>query len=102
MGMNSYSLDGNRLTIRTALEAGYEEELRRQLDLLLARPETELVVDLSVVEYMHSLSVAALSYAWVEAISREKELSFVVSQQVADIFERTGLSKVFSYKRAFR
>jgi anti-anti-sigma regulatory factor len=40
--------------------------------------------------------VGVLSYAWVEALNREKEVVFVVSPQVADVFERTGLSRVFT------
>jgi anti-anti-sigma factor len=96
----AFALKGNKLTVRTSLEAGREDELRKFCDRLLAQPEMELVIDLTGVDYIHSLSVAALSYAWVEAISRDKEVSFLVSQHVSDIFERTGLSKVFTYKQA--
>jgi anti-anti-sigma factor len=95
-----FTLEENKLIVRTSLDAGREDELRKNCDQLLARPEMELVIDLVAVDYIHSLSVAALSYAWVEAISRDKEVCFVVSQYVADVFERTGLSKVFTYKKA--
>jgi anti-anti-sigma factor len=91
-----FELQGNKLVVRGSLDAGVEDELRRHCDQLLAAPETELVVDLSAVGYIHSLSVGTLSYAWVEAISRDKEVRFIVSQYVADVFARTGLSRVFT------
>ena len=100
MANEPFALEGNKLIVRTSLDAGRENDLRKFCDQLLARPEPELVIDLAGVDYIHSLSVAALSYAWVEAISRDKEVSFVVSRHVSDIFERTGLCKVFTYKQA--
>ncbi len=98
MSDKAFLLDANKLTVRTNLDAGREDELRRNCDQLLARPETDLIVDLTAVEYIHSLSVGALSYAWVEAVSRDKEMTFVVSPYVSDIFARTGLSRVFTCK----
>jgi len=97
-----FVVEGAKLTVRVNLAAGWEEELREACDRILDRPEHEFTVDLSAVEYVHSLSVGVLSYAWVEALSREKEMVFVVSQAVADVFERTGLSKVFTYRLAGR
>jgi len=92
----AFVLDGKTLTVCGSLQAGREDELRRHCDQLLARPEPELVIDLSRVDYIHSLSVGVLSYVWVEALSHDREVSFVVSKYVSDIFARTGLSRVFS------
>ena len=100
MADEKFIVEEAKLTVRVSLAAGSEEGLREACDRILDRPEHELTVDLSAVGYVHSLSVGVLSYAWVEALSREKEMVFVVSQAVADIFERTGLSKVFTYRLA--
>ena len=95
-----FTIEGARLIVNTDLEAGLEDELRRACDRILAASEGELSVDLTAVKYIHSLSVGMLSYAWVEALSRDKEMRFIVSQPVADVFERTGLAKVFEYEVA--
>ena len=100
MSANQFQLEGNKLIVRTSLDAGREEELRQYCDRLLARPDPELIVDLSTVDYIHSLSVGTLSYAWVEAISRDKEVCFIVSQYVSDVFARTGLGRVFNTRPA--
>jgi anti-anti-sigma factor len=91
-----FELEGGRLIVRTNLDAGREEELRKHCDRLLAWSGAELVIDLSAVGYIHSLSVGTLSYTWVEALNRDKEVRFVVSQYVSDVFARTGLSRVFT------
>lgn len=100
MSAEDFAIEGATLTVRTNLEAGREDELRRFCEQLLARPEPELFIDLTAVDYIHSLSVGTLSYAWVEALNQDKEISFIVSQYVADVLERTGLSRVFTYKQA--
>ncbi|HOX08494.1 MAG TPA: STAS domain-containing protein [Planctomycetota bacterium] len=92
----AFVLEGSRLTVRINLDPGREDELRRCCDQLLARAERDSIIDLSAVSYIHSLSVGILSYAWVEALSRNKEIRFVVSQHVSDVFQRTGLSRVFT------
>jgi anti-anti-sigma factor len=98
MAEEGFVLDGARLTVTGDLRAGREDALRATCARLLDRPERELRVDLSGVGYIHSLSVGMLSYAWVEALSRDKEMLFVVSPQVAAVFEKTGLDKVFSFE----
>jgi anti-anti-sigma factor len=100
MSDRDFSLDGAKLVVREELKAGCEGELQSFCSQLLERPEPQLVIDLSEVEYVHSLCVGVLSYAWVEALNREKEIVFVVSQPVADVFERTGLAKVFTCKQS--
>jgi len=94
---SSFVLEGPRLTVTCDLQAGCEDELRRACEQLLRSTEVKLFMDLSAVKYIHSLSVGMLSYAWVEALSQDKEMNFRVSQEVADVFERTGLAKVFEY-----
>jgi len=96
MAERDFTLEGARLTVREDLKAGCEGELQASCKRLLDSPGPQLVIDLSNVEYVHSLCVGVLSYAWVEALNREKEVVFVVSPQVADVFERTGLSRVFT------
>mgnify|MGYP001098252826 CR=1 FL=1 len=98
MSEKEFVLDGSRLTVGGDLEAGREDELRRACEKLLETPGPEYVVDLSEVRYIHSLSVGMLSYAWVEALSRDREMKFLVSGEVAEVLERTGLSKVFAYE----
>jgi len=98
MAESDFVLEGARLTVRSDLDAGREDALRRACEQLLKCRAAELVVDLSAVKYVHSLSVGMLSYAWVEALSRDLEMKFVVSKEVAEVFERTGLSKVFAYE----
>ncbi len=100
MAEQTFVIEGARLIVHADLEPGLEDELRRACDQILAEPEGDLSVDLSAVKYIHSLSVGMLSYAWVEALSRDKEMHFIVSQTVADVFERTGLAKVFEFEVA--
>jgi anti-anti-sigma factor len=95
MAEGDFTLENARLTVKVDLQAGMEDRLRDHCARLLDCPETELVVDLGAVRYIHSLSVGMLSYAWVEALSRDKEMTFIVSPEVSEIFERTGLAKVF-------
>lgn len=98
MAEKDFELKDNRLTVRRNLDAGAEDDLQQLCGRLLEHPAHDLVIDLSAVEYLHSLSVGVLSYAWVEALNREKELSFIASQAVADVFERTGLNRVFTFE----
>jgi anti-anti-sigma factor len=98
MPETEFVLEGAKLTITVDLEAGREDDLRRACERLLECRGPELVVDLSAVKYVHSLSVGMLSYAWVEALSRDKEMKFLVSRQVAEVLDRTGLNKVFAYE----
>ncbi|MHC4914398.1 MAG: STAS domain-containing protein [Planctomycetota bacterium] len=98
MSDEGFNLEGSKLTVAVDLEAGREDDLRRACEQLLGGPGPEYVVDLSEVRYIHSLSVGMLSYAWVEALSRDREMKFLVSQEVAEVLERTGLSKVFAYE----
>ncbi len=100
MPVETFTVEGPKLIIHADLEPGREEDLRAACDQLLDADEAELTVDLSAVKYIHSLSVGMLSYAWVEALSREKEMTFIVTQTVADVFERTGLAKVFNFQVA--
>lgn len=93
-----FVLEGSRLTVTTDLDAGKEDALRQACQRLLACRAAELVVDLSAVKYVHSLSVGMLSYAWVEALSTDREMKFLVSAEVAEVLERTGLDKVFAYE----
>ena len=93
---NVCTLQGTTLTVCGSLQAGREDELRRHCDQLLAKPDRELTIDLSRVDYIHSLSVGVLSYVWVEALSHDREVKFIVSKYVADVFARTGLSRVFA------
>ena len=102
MSSDNFVIEGATLTVKTNLEAGREDELRRSCEQLLAQPDLQLVIDLTAVDYIHSLSVGTLSYAWVEALNQDKEISFIVSQYVADVFERTGLSRVFTYQQTDR
>jgi anti-anti-sigma factor len=100
MADQDFNLDEGRLTVDVDLEAGREDDLRRACEELLRGVGPTFVVDLSAVKYIHSVSVGMLSYAWVEALSRDKEVKFLVSAEVAEVFERTGLSKVFNYEVA--
>jgi anti-anti-sigma factor len=93
-----FEVQGSKLIVNVDLEAGREEQLRAACAELLDSRAADLVVDLSKVRYIHSLSVGMLSYAWVEALSRDKEMKFLISQPVFDVLERTGLSKVFRYE----
>jgi len=98
MSDNNFVIEDAKLTVNTDLQAGMEDALREACASLLSSEAATLRIDLSAVKYIHSLSVGMLSYAWVEALSRDKDMSFLVSQEVADVFERTGLSKVFSFE----
>jgi anti-anti-sigma factor len=100
MSEDGFIQEGTQLFVRVDLQAGMEEQLRQACARLLDSAEPQLCIDLSVVRYIHSLSVGMLSYAWVEALSRDKDMSFRVSPEVAEVFERTGLSKVFSFEVA--
>jgi anti-anti-sigma factor len=91
----NFILEGPKLTVNCDLQAGFEDDLRKACEQLLRSSEVTLAIDLSAVKYIHSLSVGMLSYAWVEALSQDKEMNFLVSKEVADVFERTGLAKVF-------
>lgn len=95
-----FTIEGSKLVVREDLKPGCEKDLQNFCSRLLESPAPQLIIDLSGVEYVHSLSVGVLSYAWVEALNRDKEVVFVVSPQVSDVFERTGLSKVFTCKQA--
>ncbi len=98
MSDSKFILEGANLTVVVDLQAGMEDSLRIACATLLSSDSAKLTIDLGAVKYIHSLSVGMLSYAWVEALSRDKDMNFIVSRDVAEVFERTGLSKVFSYE----
>ena len=99
MSESDFTIEGAKLVVREDLRAGCEGELQSHCTRLLDSPERQLTIDLSGVEYVHSLCVGVLSYAWVEALNRDKEVVFVVSPEVADVFERTGLARVFTCRK---
>ncbi len=100
MARPPFELDGNKLTVHTDLDLGAAEELRKLCERLLGESHSALVIDLSEVAYMHSLSMGVLTYLWVQASGRDQEVTFVASQQVAEVLERTGLGQVLKYKLA--
>jgi anti-anti-sigma factor len=95
-----FSLDGARLTVHANLEAEHHERFRRVCEQLLFVKEPEITVDLSSVQYIHSLLIGMLCFLWAEAIDHDKEMTCIVSETVAQLFERTGLAKVFTYSVA--
>jgi anti-anti-sigma factor len=98
MPETDFLLEEAQLKIKVDLQAGLEDALREACAQLLENTSAMLTIDLSDVKYIHSLSVGMLSYAWVEALSRDKDMNFIVSRAVADVFERTGLDKVFNFE----
>ena len=95
-----FTLEGARLTVHANLEAEHHERFRRVCEQLLFVKESEITVDLSSVEYIHSLLIGMLCFLWAEAVDHDKEMICVVSSKVAELFERTGLAKVFKYSVA--
>jgi anti-anti-sigma factor len=90
--------EGSKLTVFTDLETALAEEFRKRCERLLSDSEGDLLVDLSAVREMHSLAVGALTYLWVEASGHNREVTFVVSRHVAELFEKSGLGKILHYE----
>jgi len=95
-----FTLEGARLTVHANLEAEHHERFRRVCEQLLFVKEPEITVDLTAVQYIHSLLIGMLCFLWAEAVDHDKEMNCIVSRAVAELFERTGLAKVFQYSVA--
>jgi anti-anti-sigma factor len=94
-----FELVGNRLVVKTDLDMGASEELRKRCDHLLNETGAEeVVIDLTAVKHMHSLSMGVLTSLWIQASGQERHVRFVVSAEVADLLERTGLAGVLKYE----
>ena len=100
MTSEHFEVDGTRLVVHADLHTALAEELRKFCNQMLAESGGELTIDLSAVRYIDSMSMGVLTYVWVQASGREREVNFVVSPEIAAMLERTGLNEVLHYRVA--
>jgi anti-anti-sigma factor len=100
MTSEHFEVDGNRLVVHADLHTALAEELRKFCDRMLSESGGELTIDLTAVKYIDSMSMGVLTYVWVQASGRKREIAFVVSPEIAVMLEKTGLNEVLHYRVA--
>ena len=100
MTSENFQVDGNRLVVNADLHTSLAEELRKFCDRMLTESGGELTIDLSAVKYIDSMSMGVLTYAWVQASGRGREINFLISPDIARMLETTGLNEVLHYRVA--
>ena len=97
MGEN-FDLSGSKLVVRTDLDVAGSEQLRKLCDRLINEGEGNLTLDLSSVKHVHSFAVGVLTYLWMEASRQKQKVDLIVSPDVAELLERSGLGDVLKHR----
>jgi anti-sigma B factor antagonist len=84
------------VTLRGEIDVYTAPRLRQALIDLVEEGATDIVVDMSAVEFLDSTGLGVLVGGLKRVKSQEGELKLVVSQdRIMKIFDITGLAKVF-------